>query len=550
MMRNRTAIRLLYVLAVLAGILPPILFLAYSYRQSVAQVEREMEFVSVGTLARIESVLDTVGSTLRKVATITEGRVEAGTVATLRQAVFLDRYVQAIGIRDGDRLLCTSEHLFEQPRVLLDSPTRPLPPPGQKALQPPVERGFPAKSLVMLYAFAENKAIEGLVNPALFSEFFDFYAREAECRAFIYYEGEPEPLTSFGEFHVAVPKNVDLAETNSLQSIDGRLVRVARSDKYPIYTFTVASGSLITARWTRSAFEVGIGGILVSALLSTLVIRLAKRTQSLEADLREAVKFGEIDVHYQPIVSLATGRCIGAEALMRWQHPRRGLIPAGEFIAVAERTDLILPMTELLLKKVAASLGPLYREHPDLHVGINLAPQHFSTTRIVDAVRAITLADLPANQIIFEITERGLVSDEDAVARTVMSGLAAMGAKLAVDDFGTGYSSLSYLQRFPLDYLKVDKAFVDGISSATESSGLVDQIIRIAKSLHLEIIAEGVEQAFQADYLRTHGVEFAQGWFFGRPMPAHKFLDFVSSRNDERPAAGRPLPAPLVAPRV
>lgn len=548
-MRNRTAIRLLYFLAVLAGVLPPLLFLGYAYRQSVAQVERELEFVGSGTLMRAESVLDTVGSTLRKVATITQGRVDNETVATLRQAVFLDRYVQAIGIRRGNALLCTSEHVFAQPEALVESPAVPLPALGGLEVRPPAERGFPGRSLVILYSFDENLAVEGLVNPRLFSEFFEFYARESACREFIFY-GESDLLTSFGDHQIPLPKNVDLTRVDAPQFLGGQIVRVAWSSKYPIYTLTVTNTSAVTARWTRSALEFGIGGIVVSALLSGLVIRVAKRTQSLEADLREAVKFGEIDVHYQPIMSLVTGRCLGAEALMRWHHPRRGMIPAGEFIAVAERTGLILPMTELLLKKLAASLGPLLRQSPDLHIGINLAPEHFASTRTVEVVREVTEADIPATQIIFEITERGLVSDEDSVARTVMGGLAAMGAKLAVDDFGTGYSSLSYLQRFPLDFLKVDKAFVDGISSATESSGLVDQIIRIAKSLHLEIIAEGVEHSYQAEYLRAIGVENAQGWFFGRPMPASKLIDFIAARNGIVPpcALGADAPRKLAPP--
>ncbi len=534
-MRNQTAIRLLYVLAALAGVLPPVLFLGYAFRQSVTDVERQLDFVGSGTLVRAESVLDTVGSTLRKVASITQGRVDNTTIATLRQAVFLDRYVQAIGIRTENALLCTSEHLYDRPETILDPQGRPLPQPGTVAVQEPAERGFPTKSLVILYSFADGMAVEGLINPSLFSEFFDYYARESDCRAFVYFDGR-ELLTDFGEDGIPAPQQVDLAGNERLQWLDGQLVRVKRSQKYPIYTVTAASESAVTAKWARSALEFGIGGILVAALLSGLVIRVAQRTQSLEADLREAVKFGEIDVHYQPVIDLQTGLCVGAEALMRWPHPRRGMIPAIEFIAVAERTELILPMTEVLLKKIAAALGPMLREDPALHIGINLAPQHFATTRIIDAVAEITRNDLPPSQLIFEITERGLVSDEDTVARTVMTGLSSTGAKLAVDDFGTGYSSLSYLQRFPLDYLKIDKAFVDGISSETESSGLVDQIIRIAKSLGMDIIAEGVEQPFQAEYLKAHGVHLAQGWHFGRPMPAHKFQEFVFQRNHALPS--------------
>jgi len=529
-MRNRTAIRLLYVLAVLAGVLPPLLFLGYAFRQSLSQVEHELDFVGSGTLVRTESVLDTVGSTLRKVASITQGTVDNNTLSTLRQAVFLDRYVQAIGIRRGNTLLCTSERLFEKPEPILGANLPPLPALGTVQVQPPAERGFPTKSLVIVYTFADGLAIEGLINPQLFSEFFDYYARESSSRVFVEFDGNLL-LTDFGEDNIATPEKIDLKAVNTIQWINGQIVRVTRSDKYPIYTVTAASSSVVRAKMTRSAIEFTLAGIAVSALLSGLVIRLAKRTQSLEADLREAVKFGEIDVHYQPLIDLDSGHCVGAEALMRWHHPRRGMIPAGEFITIAENTGLIVPMTELILKKIAESAGPMMRRDPALHIGINLAPQHFTNTRIVDAVNAITERDIPASQLIFEITERGLVSEENSIARTVMTALTSRGSKLAVDDFGTGYSSLSYLQRFPLDYLKIDKAFVDGIESETTSSGLVDQIIRIANSLGMELIAEGVEQPYQAAYLKAHGVHYAQGWFFGRPMPSAKFQHFVRTKN-------------------
>jgi sensor c-di-GMP phosphodiesterase-like protein len=539
-MRNQTAIRLLYVLAVLAGILPPVLFLGYAFRQSESKVDRELDFVGTGTLVRTESVLDTVGSTLRKVASITQGEARPETIATLRQAVFLDRYMQAIGIRRGDSLLCTSEQLLTKPEPI--PAARPLPRPGFLEVRPPTDRGFQTLSLSLIYAFGNDLAIEGLINPDLFSEFFDYYARESDCRVCVFFQ-DGTPITTFGQENLPVPAGIDLDSTGLLQWKGGQIVRVARTKRYPIYTVAITSAAAVTAEWARSAVLFAIAGILVSALLSWLVIRVARRTQSLESDLREAVRYREIDVHYQPIMNLATGRCVGAEALMRWNHPRRGMIPAGEFISVAEKTDLILPMTDILLRKIADAMGPLLKADPSLHIGINLAPQHFASTQIVDLVNNAARHGLPPAQLIFEITERGLVADENSIARTVMSGLTAMGARLAVDDFGTGYSSLSYLQRFPLNYLKVDKAFVDGIESETTSSGLVDQIIRIGRSLDMEIVAEGVEQPYQAAYLRTQGVELAQGWFFARPMPARKFEDFVRQRN----VGSAPSPSPTAA---
>ncbi|MGH8048138.1 MAG: EAL domain-containing protein [Chthoniobacterales bacterium] len=517
-------------LAVVAGALPPVLFLGYAYRQGVTQVEHEMDFVGTGTLTRTEFVLNTVGSTLRKIASLTTGKVDEATLTTLRQAVFLNRFVQGLGIRRGNALLCTNERLYEQPEPILDPLLPPLPRPGVLELQPPTERGFQTKSLVLVYAFAPDTAVEALINPQILSEFFTDFARASNCRVFVYF-GDTVPLTDFGGDNIAAPAKSELTSENTIHWRDGRLVRVAYSKKYPVYTVTVASMSVVHAKTMHSLVTFTIAGVCVSALLAWLIIRLARRTRTLESDLREAVKYSEIDVHYQPIIDLQTGHCVGAEALMRWQHPRHGMIPAGEFIGIAEKSELIVPMTELLLKKTAATLGPLLREYPTLHIGINLAPQHFASMRILEAMNAVTKKDLPSAQLIFEITERGLVTDENSVARAVMSGIVAAGAKLAVDDFGTGYSSLSYLQRFPLDYLKIDKAFVDGIESETTSSGLVDQIIRIANSLDMKIIAEGVEQPFQAAYLKAHGVQYAQGWFFARPLSADQFREFVRTRN-------------------
>lgn len=530
-MRNRTAIRLLYVLAVLAGIFPPLLFLGYAFRQSMAEVEQALKFVSTGTLVQAESVLDTVSGTLRKVSSITQESPNESALNTLREAVFLDRYVQVIDIRKGNDIVCSTEQTFGELPSRRALGNDPLPAPGLISVEPPsaTPDGSP-QPLNLVYSFAPGYAVEGRVNPQLFSEFLDYYARESGARVYVYYNGGI-PLTSFGTDNVRAPMNPGDRLLNRLTWQNGKLLMLSKSEKYPIYTVAIADMSVVHAKWSQSAAVFAVGGIVVSALLSGLVIRIAKRTQSLESDLREAVRFGEIDVHYQPLIDLTTGRCVGAEALMRWPHPRRGLIPASEFIDIAEKTDLILPMTDLILKKIAASAGPMLRKDHSLHIGINLAPQHFASTRILDAVKHASEAGLPAAQLIFEITERGLVAEENSAARTVMEGLAAAGAKLAVDDFGTGYSSLSYLQRFPLDYLKVDKAFVDGIDSETSSSGLVDQIIRIAKSLDLTIIAEGVEQRCQSEYLRARGVEFAQGWFFGRPMPFIKFEEFVRQRN-------------------
>lgn len=542
-MRNRTAVQLLYVLAILAGLLPPILFLAYAFRQSAAQVERDLDFVGTGSLVRAENVIDTVGSTLRKVASLSDRDDHQEAVAMLRQAVFLNRFVQAIRVRDGDTVLTSSEEGMDPSFILIGPALNSLPNPGEFLILPPTPNKLQNNSVKIIYSFAPNRAVEALIDPAIFNEFFDNYSHEIGARVFILFD-DKEIIASFGKPKIEIPDGVNLRSTAEIQWFDEGIARVSTSKKYPLTTVAVTPTASVSSKWARTAIEFSIAGAAVAALLATLVIRVVRRTRSLEADLREAVRYGELDVHYQPIMDLRTGRCIGAEALMRWNHPQRGMIPAGEFITTAEKTDLILPMTSVMLERVADDLEDTLDADPTLHIGLNLAPQHFASHRIIDSVKEILGSRFRPEQIIYEVTERGLVGDENSPAAGVMKALAGTGSKLAVDDFGTGYSSLSYLQRFPLNYLKIDKVFVDGISDAENSSGLVDQIIRIAKSLNMETIAEGVEHEFQVKYLLDHGVEYAQGWHFARPMPAAKFLEFVAEKNADESLI--PVEPPLV----
>jgi sensor c-di-GMP phosphodiesterase-like protein len=427
-------------------------------------------------------------------------------------------------------VICSSEDGLDPRIALIGAETGPIPEPGEFVIRPPSANRIVDTAIKVVFAFAPDKAIEGLIDPAIFNEVFDFYAHEVGSRVFILY-GDADVLTSFGEPLVTLPPDVDLLKAGSIQWTDGGICRVTASQRYPISTVAVIPTASVSSKWARTAIEFSLAGAAIAALLATLVIRVVRRTRSVEADLREAVKYDELDVHYQPIMDLRSNRCVGAEALMRWNHPQRGMIPASEFIAVAEKTDLIVPMTALMLERVAEDLEDTLDADPELHININLAAQHFSTRQIIDSIHSILGGRIRANQIIFEITERGLVDEHTSPAAAVMRGLSQTGSRLAVDDFGTGYSCLSYLQRFPLHFLKIDKAYVDGISDAEHSSGLVDQIIRIAKSVNMELIAEGVEHEYQVQYLLNQGVEYGQGWHFGRPMSANRFISFVSEKN-------------------
>jgi predicted signal transduction protein with EAL and GGDEF domain len=242
-----------------------------------------------------------------------------------------------------------------------------------------------------------------------------------------------------------------------------------------------------------------------------------------EHAMPRALERNEFRILYQPIVSLETGTMTGVEALVRWEHPEHGLITPAEFVPIAEDNGLIVPLGSWVLRQAMEQAARWQREYPsrrDLHVTVNLSARQLQDPGLPFAV-ATALDELTMDPaaLTLEITESVLMSDRD-VSLARLLDLKFLGVRLAIDDFGTGYSSLAYLQRFPLDVLKVDKAFVDGVAHGPEEAALAAAIVRLGHSLHLRTVAEGVEQPEQVAHLRRLGCQEAQGYLFARPLLA------------------------------
>ena len=255
-----------------------------------------------------------------------------------------------------------------------------------------------------------------------------------------------------------------------------------------------------------------------------------ERRLQTQDDLRHAIGHGQIRTYFQPIVDSVTLALLGFEALARWEHPVRGLVGPNEFIPVAEETGLIVPLGAEVLRQ-ACTQAMRWRardlDHPHLRIAVNVASAQLAHASFVPTVVAV-LADtgLDPDSLWLEITETTIMADTEATAETLRT-IRALGVHLSIDDFGTGYSSLTYLRRFPVETLKIDRSFVAGIGRDRDDEAIVEMILSLAKALHLEVVAEGVETAEQMTWLRQLGCKYLQGFHFGRPMPAEQIGDLL-----------------------
>jgi len=240
-------------------------------------------------------------------------------------------------------------------------------------------------------------------------------------------------------------------------------------------------------------------------------------------ELHRALERGELRVFYQPIMSLETTRISGFEALVRWEHPERGLVGPDQFIPLAEETGLVVPIGSWVLEQACRQAAAWHGSGAPVSISVNLSPRQLAEPTLRDDIAAVLdRTAIDPDRVWLEITESTLMRDAES-AVSVLHALRALGVHLAVDDFGTGYSSMTYLKRFPVESLKVDRSFVDGLGREPEASAICTAVVSLAHALGMGAVAEGVETPQQLAALRTLGCEFAQGYLFGRPSPAERF---------------------------
>jgi diguanylate cyclase (GGDEF)-like protein len=261
----------------------------------------------------------------------------------------------------------------------------------------------------------------------------------------------------------------------------------------------------------------------------------ARGVLQLDTDLHRALEREEFQMHYQPIVSLASGETVGAEALVRWRHPERGLLLPEEFIPVAEETGLISPLGEWVLQEACARGRAWHGAgFVGLRIAVNVSPRQFRQGNLPALLRRVLQAThLDPVLLTIELTESALLESLEESVRSVQE-LKALGLKISLDDFGTGYSSLSYLRRFPVDTLKIDQSFVQNVTTNPRDAAITTSVIALAHSLKLTVIAEGVETSDQLAFLREAKCEEMQGFIFSRAVPPHAFEQIVRRNSASR----------------
>lgn len=313
------------------------------------------------------------------------------------------------------------------------------------------------------------------------------------------------------------------------------IVARAESKLYgPIATvMTVRRGAIASHEDLRRIGIVFTAMAAIAVLLFAIIVRRWQFNDPL-AKIQSALISDELVPYYQPIVDINSGKLLGAEILIRWRKSDGSIVEPAEFIGLIETNNLTRDVTRFLVRRVCAEVGSLLASRPQMYVAFNVAPRHISDPAIINDLGSIIEASpIEFSQVVFEVTERCELEAYD-VAHRVIAALHGLGIRIALDDFGTGRNGLSHIQKLGVDIIKIDKSFVDTITTARESQAITTTLVGLARALDLQIVAEGVETFEQVTHLRQFGINAAQGYVFAPPLPGSAFLELIK-RIDPQP---------------
>ncbi len=523
---KKTAVVLLTLLVAIAAIgLPIWLAIAESQRQA-------FKAESAHALGYARDVVMRVNETGRQVRTAAarldvhaDAPCAGASIDDMREIDLGSTYIQAVGYIEGDRMLCSS--------IVGTASVLDLGPPDYTGAEGDVVRKdvrfpFAPDQTFLVLQFGR---FAGILHSQLA---IDTAKSEPDVALAVMSFDFPEPISARGAIDPAWLKR--LGNDPEAVFVDaGQLVAVVRSRDYRLAGIAAVPLRYLEGRSQDAAGRLVPAGVAAGLALALAILYLGRQQMALPYAVKSALRRKEFFLEYQPVVELRSGRWIGVEALVRWRRPTGEIVMPDLFIPIAEQNGMIARLTGQVLELVCRDTGFYLEAHPGFHIGINVAAADFHSPGFVDSLqRTLDHMGAPPSSIILEVTERGLL--DPVVARETSGALRRHGFQIAIDDFGTGYSSLSYLESLELDYLKIDRSFIEAIGTGAPTSQVVGHIIRMARDLGLRMIAEGVESQAQADYLLRQGVQYAQGWLFGRPMSFAGIMREMEERAREEPA--------------
>ena len=506
---RRLLIPVISLLALLAVVTPVVAGLVFARQQSFSAEQRRAKSIATEVLRRTDATRSQLKMALDELHRAPAPEpCSSNDMQHMASAVLEFELLQGAGfVRDG-KLICTSAGLLSPP---IDIGHSGFPTANGYWMRPVVQ--LPFAPGVKLLAVTDDSGYTLFIHPSLTLD--------------IPLNNENEAVGIIGISTGQIINQRGLTDESLLESFrvskatnyvtKGQLVSVAPSNSGDYAGFSAIPMTEVTEDFARYLtfllpISIACGGLLL------LLLRFAVRLESsMATTARRALKSDQIYLQYQPIIDLATNRWVGAEALARWKRPTGEHIRPDLFVPVMEETGLISLLTEKVFQIIAKEAGPYLSQRQDFYLTINLAPADLSGDRLSRLVNDLLVTTgCNARHFALEVTERGLVDAQDG--RKALEAVRAQGFRIALDDFGTGYSSLAYLQKFQLDYIKIDKSFVDSIETEAATSSVITHIINMARDLNLGLIAEGVETEKQARFLHSRGVSSGQGWLFAKPL--------------------------------
>ncbi|MHC8286723.1 EAL domain-containing protein [Pseudomonas sp. XS1P51] len=502
--RRKRSLRM--TVTVLSGLLPMLLGFAILYMQAERALKHSTEQTAEEAIRQFELMLDNTAQAARELLPLA-GQSCIDVNLKLREQVTRRPFVRSTNLVWDNTIYCSSLFGDYHEKIVSGDYTQ-----GQLLLM----KGNPVTpdTALLVYRLSEGK--QGAMS-TLDGYHLSNALRMIGRKTLLVLQVGPHWLSADGKFHEDALPVFPVAQSE------------LTSSRYP---FAVTAGFPEGATWRYMTSEYpSLFSLLIffGVISGSIGHFLQKRSSSPSHEMRRALEAEEFVPYFQPVVHGDTKRWSGIEVLMRWNHPKEGLVRPDLFIPFAEHSGLIVPMTRSLMRQTAALLAPqsaLFDE--PFHVGINITAGHCKDLELVADCREFLGAFAPGTiNLVLELTERQLI-EPTPVTHQLFEQLHELGVMIAIDDFGTGHSSLGYLRQFNVDFLKIDQSFVAMIGVDALSRHILDSIIELSAKLDLSIVAEGVETVEQSDYLTAHGVNFLQGYLFGRPMPGADFINALS----------------------